>query len=522
MQMKRLFVLLLTLSAINVFAQSEKKVSAITKNVTVFRQKAQIEANIKTTISAGITKIVIEEIAGSTDVNSIKVGGKGDFTIMGVQFIPNLLNKRSTRLHDSLQLVKNEMATIQMLIEVAENESKMILSNSSSMKSQQDGLLPEDFKEMIEFTRTKLTEVGTRKLQLRKQEDELKKQLERIQNQISAYSGYNQSVGNMIVTVSAKQSTNVDLDIAYLANNCGWYPTYDIRVAAINQPVALNYKANVYQTTGIDWKNVKLSLSTTDPNANSVKPTLNPQYLTIFEYNAAPVMMKTMRMDAPMAAAAEIVEADAVVMPVQMVESTLAVTFNLSIPYSIPTSGNPELVEIQAYNLPAEYAFEIVPKYDSNGFLVAKLKDWEKLNLLNGNANVYFDGMFVGQTIISHDVKDELTISLGNDKKIISTREEIQDFKTRKAVGGSIKESFGYKITIRNTKNEVIKVKVEDQYPVSQDSRVEVEVEEIKDAQVETTTGKVTWDVTLQPNQSKELFLKYTVKYPKDKQVSNL
>lgn len=524
--MKQLLFYGVFLFSISTFAQSEKKVTAQIKQVTVFLQQAQIEANVKTSIPQGTSKIIIEEVAGTTDVNSIKIGGKGDFTILGIQYLPNLKSKRSTQLQDSLSYYASEVATLEMLLNVASEEQTMITKNVSDIKSNQDGLVPEDFKEMIDFTRTKLTEVGTRKILITKQLAEAKANKDRIGNLIQLNGGDSQRVSNILVTVSAKQPTSIDLSLSYLATNCGWSPAYDIRVKNQNEPVTLNYKANVYQRTGVDWKNVNLTLSTTDPTANSVKPEIYPQYLSIFEPRQ--IMLKSARSENEMAAVAMEAptaagDADfAQMMPVQMVDNSLAVNFNLTMPYTINSTGLAELVEIQTYQLPVEFAYQIVPKLDTYGFLVAKIKDWEKLNLLSGNANVYFEGTFVGQTFINQNVKDDLTVSLGKDKKIIAERTEILDFKSRKTVGSNIRESFGYKTVIRNTKNEAIKLTVEDQYPVSQDSRIEVEVEEIKDATIEKETGKVKWEINLQPNQTAELFLKYNVKYPKDKQISNL
>jgi len=89
-------------------------------------------------------------------------------------------------------------------------------------------------------------------------------------------------------------------------------------------------------------------------------------------------------------------------------------------------------------------------------------------------------------------------------------------------MGSSIRESFGYRTTIRNAKSEPVTVIVQDQVPVSQDSSIEVSLEEADGAQYDKATGKVTWEVTLPPAQSRELNLKYTVKYPKDKKVNNL
>ena len=208
---------------------------------------------------------------------------------------------------------------------------------------------------------------------------------------------------------------------------------------------------------------------------------------------------------------------------VEVVQSSLSVNFEISTLYTIPTGGQPETVEIQSLSAEAQYKSMISPKLDPNAFLVAEVKDWEKLNLMNGEANVYFENKFVGKTFISENTTDEsMKISLGKDQRITAKREEIENYKARKAVGSNIKESFGYKITVKNAKSEAINVILEDQVPVSQDSDIEVSVDELQGGNMIPESGKVTWEFDLPATQSKEILLKYTVKYPKNKRVNNL
>lgn len=507
------------------FGQNVRKVIAKNEHITVFQQKAQIDASAQTNLSAGTTQIILEEIAGTADANSIKLGGKGEFTILGVTYQPNYLSKKTSAYQDSLQNVNTEIESIEMLLNVATYEEKMILENSSNMKSQQDGLVQDEFREMIDFVRTKFTEVGARKLQLKQQ----KKQLETTKNRIEqhlANNGSNQQTGSIIVTVSAQKSTTALLEFSYIAYGAGWNSMYDIRFKTITDPVKFGYKANVYQNTGIDWENVKLSLSTASPSAGNSKPDLQPQYLSFYQPHTMP-MYKSARMaentvTMAMNVADEAVQAAAPA-PFVVEESLLSVNFNLSVPYTIRSNNQPEMVEVQNFQLPADFTFMAVPKLSSASYLVANLKDWEKYNLLPGKATVYFDGMLIGETYIKgNETKEELVVSLGEDKKIITKREEIIDFKNRKSIGGNIKESFGHKISLKNTKSEVVTLTLEDQLPVSQDSKIEVETEELSGGEVDPQTGKITWKITLQAQQNKEIILKYNVKYPKDKTISNL
>lgn len=512
-----------------IFSQGQVKVDAENQHITVFLNRAQIDARVKTTVQAGTTKMIIGNVATTADPNSIQIGGKGDVVIMGVKFKQNYLgNKKRSVLEDSLKMAKSELEVVDVLVKVADNERNMLMANSN-IKNEKDGATPEDLKEMMDFFRTKLTEIGTRQMQLLRQSKDLQDKINRFQQQLTSQgTNVNQPAGEIELTLQAKAYSAVELNLTYIANNAGWSPVYDIRAKDVKSNIDLAYRANVYQSTGIDWKNVRLTLSTANPAEGGTKPELYAQYVNIYE----PVVVqaknvRTMKFEAPQAMAMEAAPAMADVATsasfVNTVQSTLAVNFDISIPYNINSGGNAEMVDIQNHSLRSTFKYYTVPKFDKDAFLTAIITDWEKYNLLPGTANVYFEGTFVGTTdIAGGEAKDSLLISMGRDKKIISKRETIEEFKSRKNVGSNIRETFGYRITLRNTKNEPISIVMEDQVPISQDSRIEVELEDAIGADFNRETGKLTWKLTLQPLENKEILLKYNVKYPKGKNIQGL
>lgn len=524
--MKILKTTLFVLSLVSVaFAQNVKKVEAKIEKVTVFLQQAQIEKSVNTSLSAGVTKLLVDDIANSIDGNSILVEGKGDFTLLAVKYSPNHLNNKINVLQDSIQRVQADIENLEMLFAVAQNEEKMIMANAN-VKSEKDGLLPEDLKEMIDFFRVKLTEVGARRLQIQRQMQPLKDKKIRLEKQLAEVRNNALPLGQIELTVSASKATPANIKLSYVAYNAGWSPNYDLRVKDVKSPVAIAYKASVYQNTGIDWKDVKLSLSTSNPSISGQKMELNPQFLSFY---VPPVVyqrnVKAAKMEDGVAMAAPMAMADMEVASrtVSVVETSMSVNFDLGNTYSIPTGGQPEAVEIQTYSAEADYKSVITPKIDLNAFLMAELKNWEKYKLLSGEANVYFENKFIGKTYLNEQsVDNKLKLSLGRDTRIIGKREEIENFKTRKTIGSNIRESFGYNISVRNTKSETIKVVLEDQVPVSQDSDIEVDVEDLQGGVLEANTGKVTWEFDLPASQNKQFSLKYTVKYPKDKRINNL
>jgi uncharacterized protein (TIGR02231 family) len=171
----------------------------------------------------------------------------------------------------------------------------------------------------------------------------------------------------------------------------------------------------------------------------------------------------------------------------------------------------------------ATYDYSTAPKLDQDAFLIARATGWEEFSLLPGEANIFFEGTFVGKSFIDpNSIKDTLSISLGRDKRIVVKREKIKDFTTRRAIGSSTREAFAWEISVRNTKSEAARILVEDQVPISKNSQIEVTVLDVGGAKHNKDTGKLVWDLNLQPNETRKVIFKYEVKYPKDRQLTGL
>ena len=173
--------------------------------------------------------------------------------------------------------------------------------------------------------------------------------------------------------------------------------------------------------------------------------------------------------------------------------------------------------------MPATYSYFAVPKLDKDAFLIARLTGWEELNLLPGNANIYFENAYVGESYVDpRGTQDTMELSLGRDKRIIIKRELKKDLSSKKFIGNNIEKEMKYLITVRNTKKEKINITLEDQFPVTKNNDIVVKVEDYSGGAYNPESGKVTWKLDVAPATTVEKTLNYSVKYPKDKVVSGL
>ena len=196
------------------------------------------------------------------------------------------------------------------------------------------------------------------------------------------------------------------------------------------------------------------------------------------------------------------------------------VTFDVAVPCTVPSDGKLQTVEIQRLTAPAEYKYVTVPKISQFAYLTANIADWAKLSLQSGEATLYFENSFVGKSNVNvSQLTDTLTLSLGTDNSIIVKREKRVDFTSRKTIGSNKTETYSFLLTVRNNKPVPIKITLNDQIPVSSNSGITVDPVELSGGKHNAQTGEIRWDLEINKQESRQIVLTYSVKYPKDKTV---
>lgn len=516
------------------FAQQDKSVESQITQVTVFLNKAQVTREVKTRIEGGKTNVIISGLTSQLDPNSIQVSGKGNFILLGISHQQNFLNelvipKRIEALNDSIKYLQGKILFENTQKEILNKEEQMLLSNQKIGGANQN-LPVTELKNMADFFRNRLYDIAMSRINHDEKIRGLNDRLSRIQQQMrtqNELAGRNTS--EIIVNLSAETNTEVEIVLNYVVANAGWFALYDLRAVNTKGPLTLLYKANVFQSTGENWKNVRLKLSTANPTLGGVKPDLPAWYLDFYQpeyYQKYRKPEARQGADTPAQALSrdEIsVNAGTAADFVSVIQTSLNTEFDIALPYTINSANKPTTVDIGRHELKANYQYAVAPKLDPDAFLMAGATGWEEFNLLPGEANVFFEGTFVGKTRIDpQSIKDTIYVSLGRDKRIVVKRNKVKDFNSRTIIGINQKETYAYEINVRNNKSEAIIITVEDHIPVSKNSQIEVTVGDVGGAKYDQSNGKLVWEITLKPNESKRLLYDFEIKYPKDKLIAGL
>lgn len=539
--MKRIFLLLLLLSGA-VHAQKPVFTTAKVKAATVYFNAAEISQSANVTLPAGTSEIVVKNIADNLNEGTVQVGAPASLTVLSVQFTRDYISEFETdetspalkKVRDSIKLVQKELQKT-VVLKNSETKTLELLDNNRVVSGQNTGLSVAELIKLADYSKAKYTEAMTAYNTLTDKEQKLNELLSKLNTRLTIDTSKEEktSSGKLVLQVMNEQAGSIPLDITYLTPNASWSPFYDLRAENTSGPINMVYKAMVVQQTGIDWKKVKLTLSSGMPNQNNQAPLLSAWFLR-FGINTSAIYGNRSN------AAVNTLSADAVKLEEVVVvgyghkkkdigdyttinENQLTVSFDIDIPYDILSNGKKHSVSLKEIRLPATYRHYAVPKVEKEAFLLAEISDYSKYNLLKGEANIIFEGMYIGKTFIDpNQTADTLNLSMGRDKKVSVKREKVVEKSGTKFLSSYKEQTFTYETTIRNNKKETVQLTLKDQSPVSTDKEIEIELLQSDKAKINAETGVLTWELKLAAGKAKKIRISYKVKYPKDSVIDNL
>ena len=533
-------------------------------NATVyFGYGAELTHQSKIKVNSDTRVIVINQLGTNVDLNTLQISVPEDVALLSHRYnlftpvAPVYIKPEAVMAkEDSIETIQKEINRTDNLISIEQEiltktgaliESAVSTNNNQTITSAEVLKLVEYYNAKIEKSKTNIYTYQQTKIRMNKQVEGIRKRI----NELNTAPTLKQKpYGQIILQVICKRSGEIPVSLSYYTHSAGWAPVYDIRVNSKTNKVKLVYKASLTQTTGIDWKKAKLTLSTGTPNFGVAAPVLTPWFLQLYvpelykqlEGKVAGVNASRNSIQSFEKSRLEevVVTADGyginrtLMAPNTIDPSTLSnfttlnegqlnTNYEIDLPYDIESDGKMNSIAIKEEEINSILKNYAIPRVDKEAYLLAEVADWQNLDLLPGDANIIMDDTYIGKSFIDpNTIADTLNLSLGKDKRVAVKRSLVKELSSLKTSGSSAKQSFTYELIVKNNKQTDINLLLKDQYPLSNIKEVEVNLEDSGDAIVNSETGVITWKLNLKPGESKKVRFTYTVKYPKDKKIVNL
>ncbi|MDR1886600.1 MAG: DUF4139 domain-containing protein [Prevotellaceae bacterium] len=536
---KVLFLTVLALAALDAGAAGDTiKVKSRVMEATIFFSGAEVVHEIDAQLAKGVNNVIIQGLSPDIDVNSIRIRANNGVLISSFEFMVESVatDGEIKVLQDTLERYQTDLGKIRSILRINDNLLKT-LQNAVDKGADSKDNRSEDIISLIEYYDKKMKDTEEYTFRLRQDEKELTRKAAETGSRIQAVKNrVVRDKGALKLALSSSATTRCTFSLMYYTPSASWSPYHDISVSSIDNPVKIISKAKVMQTTGVDWEQVKLKLSTSVPSFGKTAPLFTAWILrqpqTIVNRmndRSDPMMQNTLSYKRlqikEIDTNGEQAEQENLILPAETMEDHVAVsenhlnvTYDIDLPYSVPGNGNIQNIELQSQEIAAEYKHYCAPKLSPNTFLIAEINNRENLNLLSGNANITYEDTYIGETYIdAASTKDALSLTLGIDSRVAVKREKVNEMSSTKLLGNDIKQEYTYKITVRNNRNTPINMVLKDQYPKSVEKQIEVTL--LKNTTTPTfhneDVGVISWEEKFRQGESRTYNISYSVKYPK-------
>lgn len=535
--MRNLFTVILSFISFQSFAAEDSiQTNAKLSHVSVYHTMgAEIQHQAKVSLKKGIQYVVIDNLSQRLDESSFRLGCPENVTILSYQFMlyqKPIVIPDNPKHADSVKTLQRSLASVQNEIVITDEQLRKVaaLIENNFTTTDKKNIVSAEVIRLTEYYIQKIKELKSASYSLNVRYQDLSTQLTNLVNNPGIQPPKpNPATGRLVLQVIAETAGIADLSVFYYTQYAGWLPTYDMRLTTIDQAFTLNYKASVTQQTGLDWEGIPLTLSTQPPSTGGNLPTLHTIFLQMYVPELYSVMQRSSGQNLPALkkdnAEEKVTLADANVPPnveayTNLTDNMLNVSYNINLPYNIPSNGKAYTINIKDEKVIALYRHLGIPKLDPDVYFTANLYDWASLNLLPGGANIIIDNIYMGKSFISTNTNvDTLQLSLGKDKRVVQTRTLVKDLTTFSKRNGAQTNTYTYEITVRNNKNKSVEITVKDQFPIAKEKEIEIKLLSSDDAEVNAETGILTWKHTLKPGEVKKVRFSYQVKVPEGKKT---
>ena len=562
--MKIKLLLSISLLATTIFANDKVTVKSTLHSVTVYTQGAQLQHKANYTIKAGLSEVIVEGISPQIAAGTIQVKATGSVVILDSKYeyyypqpniqvnateLPLKIRNAIKVLEDSIRIINFELRDINDEIEVLVAARKIIISNGAVKGQGKVNDSIQLLKATVDYYTTKVSELNKKISALDRQKvkkTDLIADLDTRLNDLRNYAEQNnptpeiKGIPRIIITFMAKEAASGRIDLSYLASNAGWTPLYDIRSEAATGKISLTYKAQVRQQTGLDWDDVKLSISTNNPYANKTKPELSPWYIDYQEfrkqlYEKSKARSEAYSDDAPAQNNTAMnmgfmysYSTNGVVEPAALgaeqfttiVQQLISAEFKIDLNYSIASDNQVRMVLVKQSELNTSFRYYAVPKLDPGVYLVAQMTKLDELQLVPAKANIFFDGTYIGETYLDPTTMDDtLNLSLGKDPNIIVKRTLLKNQSKERIIQDKKERSFAYNMEVRNLKSSEIELIIQDQIPLTTNPEITIEKSNLGKGSIDEKTGLIEWQLKLKAKDNQTFDYDFKVRHPKDKIV---
>lgn len=505
--------------------------------VTIFGEGAQITRTVTLAAPAGRHEIILPGLPAGIDPNSLRISATGaELGSVALQQgralpadMPDSAAMQAARdeIRDLEQALRERDAATAAIRAEAEaaNDTMAFLRELSKAEGAASGdvtaLAQSVQAQMLAARRTAIwAELEAQKSQ-RGRDDEIRA-LDAARARLAALeTPQDEGLETLVLTVETGQDP-ASIEITSFNYQAYWQPVYDLRLDRAAGTLTLDRGVVVAQSTGEDWDDVTLTLSTSRPSSQSAPTEVNPQIARIYSPTDDFAKSRSLA-SSPRIGGAEmamdVVAEPAPINAPQMQRLGLNVAYSYPMPVQIRDGVDAVRLALDEKVLNPDIRAEAAPRFDSTAFLMAEGENTLGEPILPGTATLYADGAAVGSTNLPLVAAgDDLRVGFGPiDGLSVERRIPAKTEGDRGFISKSNEVEETALLVLRNVTDEEWDLRVTDFVPVSEQEDLEItwtaDPKPTREAP-DDKRGVLQWDVAIAPGEEQVITVDTAMKWP--------
>jgi uncharacterized protein (TIGR02231 family) len=352
------------------------------------------------------------------------------------------------------------------------------------------------------------------KFAIETQLEKIDKNIKKLQEELNQAAGKKDTAWEITLTTSGSGQNETIFSYAYSLAGCGWLPLYRIEALPTDKSVSFSWEAEIWQSSGEDWKQVQLNLATLQPVIN-VNPPEIPEWI-IKPYKlykasrsnnvaAAPLMEKDSSTDDEALGAA----------PAETKNTTYSI-WSLG-KKNIP-AGSRQRLKIKDESWPAEFLFLARPAINPQAYVRAQVKLAQPAEIPPGQAIFVIDGAVLGKREFSF-AGSEGELFFGTSPLISVISSTIADQSGEKTIFQDKQtRSWQWLIEAKNSSNADIKLRIEEPVPQARNKKIHLNFKQNPEP-AEKDHAKFVWLLDVPAGQKKTIQNNIELEAPSDMNI---
>ncbi len=548
---------LITVSPASLMAAEIEAGSTLTA-ATVYANRATLTRRAVIDIPAGEHTVIFKNMTPSMMTDSLRAEGEANGNIIMGALTHKMetsidlvaprekeLNDQILKLMDQIKVLEAEKAAISTKQDFINSlgEQAVMRENESIAEMQ---LNPESWAAAANTIHSQTSENLKATLALDNQIRDLNEQIQKLRTDMNQLRTGNKTTYTVSLPIEADRASKLTVDLSYQIPNATWQPLYDARLNTETEELELIQYGAVRQNTGEDWSDVKLTLSTAQPQRGATLPPLNAMWVSLRDnklrqsrsfakmarnemLSAAPQAASLAEADYELADDGMALNKEIVMQSAEIKTGGFVSEYIIPGPSTVKADGSESKLKIGTFETENTLQVQVKPQLNDKAYLVSRAKLKGEAPILPGQVNLFRDGAFVGKMSIPLLRPDEeQDIGFGIDDQVSVKHSVMKD--ERSSAGVIVKDTEierHYVTEIKNLHSQPINLVVLQTVPVTTDEEIKVEILpkqtlEGYDNDFEDVKGLLRWNFQMEPKSDKRVGLGWKASWPKDKNINGL